>query len=570
MLSVTKQLWSLPGRRSALLAVLACAAAAPAGSQAPTPQPAGPEAVPAWLIAPATIGSEVEDRARLDQLLGRDSASGFVVRSLSSRLALRPARGAFAWAVLAPELNFVSNSDAPFSQNDGALWAGRGSNYTVRFGAAVAKGPWRLVIAPEIVSADNALVPDVDVSRFYEPPIDTTRYSTYSSPYTQYPFPMDQPFRPGYEDLSRRTLGQSAIWYEGRHVAAGLSTENNWWGPGVREALILTNNAEGFPHAFVRTPRPLRTGIGEVEARWIVGALRESGYFDKDPANDDRSLAALAVTYRPNWEPNLTLGVSRAVYAGASSGAKAFGRWLDVLQPTTRPNSRPWSDSTFTGGRDQLTAVSARWLFPRAGTEVYGELGRAEWPASVRDFLVDPTHTMGYLIGGQVARPWETVGAVWRVQAEFVSLERSTSYRYRPTQSWYTSRAAPQGYTHRGQVLGASIGPGSSQQWIAFDVIAPAWRAGAFAGRWRINADAHNIFPYPPQGAGWCEYDTAVYPGLRGGYRGPGFGLVNAELLLGNRLNYLYQSTPYCPGGPLRTDLRNTTLRFSITPGRFR
>jgi hypothetical protein len=432
----------------------------------------------------------------------------------------------------------------------------------------VARGGWHLVVAPEVIGSHNAVFPDVEPGR-YRPIIDTERYSIYSSPWMQHPFPMDQPFRPGPDQLLTVDLGQSALWYERGGAAAGVSTENEWWGPGARDALILTNNAGGFPHAFVRTARPLRTRVGEFEGRWIAGVLSESDYFDLNPDNDSRTLAAAAVTYRPSWEPALTIGASRAVLATTSSGATALLRWTDVVQPTTRPNARPWSDSSFTGGRDQLTSVFARWLFPRAGAEVYGELGRAEWPANLRDFLVDPTHTLGYIFGGQVARPWSRVGAVWRLQTELAFLERSTSYRYRPTQSWYSSRAAPQGYTQRGQVLGASIGPGSSQQWVALDLIAPSWRAGAFLGRWRLNADHNAIIPYPP-GTGSCEYDVTLYPGVRGGYRAAGLGSINAELIFANRMNYLYQNSSGCPRGADMVDLRNRTIRLWVTPGRFR
>ena len=531
--------------------------------QTPAPAPTHPV-----ILAPA-IGSDAEDRARLDQLLGRDSTDGFVVRSLSSRLRFPQADSGLTLRVLAPELGIIDNSTLPFSQNDGALWAARGLSFHISAGVALGYGRFRLVLAPELVSTKNEKFQDVDTRQFYRPIIDPTRYSLDASPWLQHPFPADQPFRRGEGSITMLDPGQSAFWYEGRYVAAGVSTENQWWGPGIQNALIFTNNAGGFPHAFLRTARPLRTGIGSFEARWLVGALTESHFFDFDPTNDTRSLSAAAVTYRPVWSPDLTVSVSRAVFAAASGPGKALLRWTDVLQPTTRPNSRPWSDTTFTGGRDQLTAISARWVFPRAGTEVYGELGRAEWPASLRDLFVDPTHTMGYLMGAQIARPWERIDAVWRFQGEFTFLERSNSYRYRPTQSWYTSRAAPQGYTQRGQMLGASIGPGSSEQWLAVDLVSPTWRGGVFAGRWRLNADHNAIIPFPP-GTGWCEFDVNLYPGMRAGYRDRRYGVVNAEVLFANRLNYLYQNNSGCPRGGNMIDVRNTTFRLSVTPMWFR
>jgi hypothetical protein len=548
--------------------LIAMAAFGPARAAAQN-APGAAESVGSGARLPPFIGSDAEDRARLEQLLGGESATGYVARSFSSRLRLASAPLTFVRGVVLPEIDLVINSEIPFSQNDGAMWAGRGLSYLVRGGATITRGRWRLVVVPELVGSTNAGFRDVEEA-FYRPLIDTSRYSRYSSPWMQHPFPMDQPVRFGVGAVARLDPGQSALWYEGKHAAAGVSTENEWWGPGVHDALILTNNAGGFPHAFVRTARPMQTRAGAFEGRWIVGALTESGFFDFNADNNMRTLAAASAMYRPSWEPELTLGVSRAVFAASSSGAKALLRWFDVVQPTTRPNARPWADSTFTGGRDQLTSVFARWVFPSAGSEVYGELGRAEWPASLRDFLVDPTHTMGYVIGGQWARPWRRRGAVWRFQAELTSLERSTSFRYRPTQSWYTSRAAPQGYTQRGQVLGASIGPGSSHQWIGIDLVSPTWRVGAFAGRWRLNVD-HNTEivhyeRYP--GKGWCEYDVNLYPGIRAGYQGGGIGAVNGELILGNRMNYLYQNEGGCPRNDNMRDVRNATIRLSITPPR--
>ena len=314
---------------------------------------------------PPFIGSDAEDRARLAQVLGAESASGYVARSFSSRLRLASSPMELVSDVVLPEIEIVINSEIPFSQNDGAMWAGRGFSYLVRGGATVTRGRWRLAVVPELVGSSNAGFRDVEES-FYRPRLDTLRYSRYSSPWMQHPFPMDQPVRPGVGGVARLDPGQSALWYQGEHAAAGISTENEWWGPGVHDALILTNNAGGFPHAFVRTARPIRTRAGEFEGRWIVGALTESAFFDFDPDNNSRTLAAASATYTPSWEPALTLGVNRAVFAASSSGLRALLRWFDVVQPTTRPNARPWSDSTFTGGRDQLTSVFARWVFPRA------------------------------------------------------------------------------------------------------------------------------------------------------------------------------------------------------------
>lgn len=549
--------------RAVLLASLALGAAA-------TPATAQRQSfAPVWEVDTLpTIGSLAEDRARLRQLRGTSETDGWLARSLSARLGLTalPA-DSLGWRLLAPELYVVHNSALPFSQNDGLLWAGRGYSYRVRGGVAGTLGKLHAVIMPELAVAQNDSFADVDISQWHRPFMDWGQRSPFASAWNQYPASADVPVRFGSNAYDQASLGQSSLWYEDFGMAAGISTENLWWGPGVHDAFIMTNNAAGIPHAFIRTARPLRTGVGDFEGTLIVGALTESDFYDYDPDNDSRSISAGVITYRPAWERGLTVGLARAVYAPVSSSLSSLGHALDVFGAFHRPGSRSMLDSAFTGGRDQLTSVFARWVFPRYGTELYGELGRVERPANLRDLLVDPQHTRAYLYGGQFAKP---IGdAALRVQLEFAQMEQSPSYRYRPTQSWYTSRAMPQGYTQKGQVIGATIGPGSSHQWFAVDYVAPTWSAGVFAGRWRFNTDAMFSSIDYPLGTGSCEYDTTLYPGVRGSHDSQLLGFVQLDAIWGTRLNAFHQNNSGCPapdqGRHLR-DVRNLTFRVTIAP----
>ncbi|HEY0970510.1 MAG TPA: hypothetical protein VGE02_05985 [Gemmatimonadales bacterium] len=544
------------------VAFAACVPAALA-AQSPAPEPAR-DTLLSLVEAPA-IGSDLEARSRLRQIVGIDSTAGFLTRSLSSRLTLPASADSVFWRVLAPELYAVGNSAFPFSQNDGALWAGRGPSVRLSAGVAASWGPLRVILAPELLRSKNSGFEDVDETRWWRPAMDLSVYSPWASPWHRYPFSLDGPERFGDGRLTELSPGQSSLWGEWGSLAVGVSAENLWWGPGIHDALVMTNNAGGVPHAFVRTARPVRTGVGDFEGRWLVGKLSESDYFDLDSSNDTRSLAAAVVTWRPRWEPDLTVGVARAVFAATDESWKVLGRWTDVWQPGDRPNSRPWSDDSYTGGRDGLTSLFARWVFPSQGGEVYTEIGRAERPASLRDFLAAPNHTMAYILGGQLARPFDAVDGHWRIQAEFLQNEQTPTYRYRPTHSWYSSRATPQGYTQRGQVIGATVGPGSSHQLLAADVIAPTWSAGVFATRWRRNTDMWFTVPYP-WGTGSCEYDTMLSPGVRGSYRWSGVGMVRAEMLFTNRLNAWNQNNGGCPEVTHARDVRNTTLRLWVTP----
>src|SRR6185295_3864391 len=152
-----------------------------------------------------------------------------------------------------------------------------------------------------------------------------------SSPWHTRPS-IDAPLRFGTHRLSFGDPGQSTIGARFGAITAGISTENEWWGPGIRYAIILSNNAAGIPRAFVRTSRPVRTGIGVLEARWFLGGLFESPYFDRSPADDRRAITALAATWTPAGASDLTLGVTRAVYAPLARWGNIFAHMFDVVR----------------------------------------------------------------------------------------------------------------------------------------------------------------------------------------------------------------------------------------------
>jgi hypothetical protein len=331
----------------------------------------------------------------------------------------------------------------------------------------------------------------------------------------------------------------------------------------VRNALVMSNNAPGVPKLFVRTARPVATPVGEVEARYVLGSLATSAFFETtDEPNRGRSLTAAAVTLRPAGVPTLTLGLTRAVFAQLGRGDLLLGHGLDVLGSTGRPNAISLRDPYQAPGRDQIFSLFARWVLPDDGFESYAEWGRAEMPINVRDLLVSPNHTQGYTLGLQYARPLPRPESTVRVQAEFTNVAQSSTFRQRPTGSWYTSRAVLQGYTQRGQVIGAAIGPGASSQWLAGDVLRPGWSAGVFAQRIRWDDDA-NFFA---EQRASCTHDVSLVGGVRGSGR-LRVGTVTGSIALADRLNTFFQNNAACfSSRNARVDTHNTTLSLTFVP----
>lgn len=507
---------------------------------------AAAEGAPAQLLPAPGIGEPAGERLRTEQVLGRAPTDGFLLRRAEPEDVEDP-----GWALLAPDVTVAWNSALPEGENDGLLWAGRGASMRLRAGAVARRGPVKLTLAPELAYMRN-------LGFQVRPGADSTR-SGFSSPFYVGRQSADLPLRMGTEPLVFVHPGQTTLSVDAGRVRLGASTANQWWGPGVRNALLLSNHAPGFFHLFAETAEPIRTPAGALEGRWLVGSLVESLYFDDDGGNDLRSLSGLVLTLRPAGLETLTLGLARTVVApldglGALPGDfhHALTRW-DGL-----PGSPGGEDPPATDG---LTALFARWIHPDAGVEVYGEWARAEPPGSVRELLTAPQHSQAWTAGLQWAEALDDDGRRVRLQVEATNLEQTRILPDRPTPpDYYTGRAAPQGFTHRGQVLGAAVGPGGSSQWLAGDYLTAEWSAGAFLERVRRNNDAL----YRRHAITFFQHDVTLSGGVRGDAR-VGGARLHGLAALGKRFNYLFQNGINRPAGLRTVDVWNLRLELGAT-----
>jgi hypothetical protein len=509
-----------------------------------------------WAVPLVILASPSEDRLRVDQLLGRASSEGYLIRSPST-LSPPPMRGGSRSeaALIPPRIRAVWNSALPFSHNEGPMWAGRGGSVQVTAGMRVRFGIASLILAPQLELRENRAFQTIPY-----PSGRTPERSEFASPWYGPPESMDLPLRFGEDPATYVDLGQSSLTIDLGDVAAGVATENLWWGPGIRNAIVMSSHAPGIPQLFLRTDRPIRSRLGSLEGRWIVGRLSESGYFDTVSANDSRSISGLVLTFTPALAPELTIGGARAVFASMEDRGWAltpFDVFRNVGRPNAVPEEEPLPDRT---SSDQIFSLFGRWIFPESGFEAYGEWARFEQPASVRDLLIYPNHSQGYTVGLQWARPVRGTGAL-RLQAEFSYLEPTSTFRQRRVSSTYASRSVPQGYTHRGQVIGASIGPGASSQWFAGDYLGDRARIGAFWGRIRRNNAV--LATATPFVATILHQDVTVFGGVRAGYRlGPMEAV--AEFTSGLRYNYLFQNPSIDTRTPEGVDVWNRTIELYL------
>lgn len=510
-----------------------------------------------------SLGSSTEDRLRTRQVMGQETTEGYLLRTasvLSTPLdsMQAPIDQGVRWRfdVLPVETHVVWNSDIPFSKNDGALWAGRGVNTLHRVGFRTTYKALQIIFAPELTHSQNRPFPifegaDPDRSRF-------------SSPWYVGRTSADLPLRFGDQRLTAFNFGQSSVTVAYRGLSGGLSNESMWWGPGVRNALVLSNHAQSIPHVFVRMNRPINTSLGTLEGRIIVGTLTESLFFDKVFKNDRRSVSGGVVTLTMPFDPNLTFGIERLVVRPMEALTSLPGRAADLLVQwdelvCVKPprvvgeGCNPRSD--------HLTAVFGRWIFPESGFEMYAEWSRTEMPGSVREWLTTPHHTQGYTIGLQWVGGNNSDDSYLRAQLELTGLDQNRVRFDRPEPpDYYSGRATPQGLTQRGQVLGAAIGPGGSSEWLAIDYFRKGRSAGGFLSRTRWDNDAL----FRQKHANFFRHDFSLMAGVRGSFT-LGTLEIQGEWTVAKRFNYLFQQGRSNPGGFRTINIWNKTLDLYVS-----
>ncbi len=480
-----------------------------------------------------------------------------------SRMSADSAPRPFRVAAVRPELLVTTQQSFPLPANDGPMWAGKGLSYSLTGGIAVCgqNARWGAIIAPTYWYTGNADFTLPDNPEFV-PPL-RQDHSPWASPYHYMPRSLDAPRRFGNASLRRFEPGALAVWFRAPRYEVGFTTESEWWGPGQYNALLLSSQAAGSPRVYVRTSRPIRAA-GELDLRYFLGGLSFSPYFFIEKEDSTRMLSGISAVWRPSFEPGLSIGAARLVAAPILGNG-----WLrhiaDPIIPVGTPNALPYSDKTQNAGRDQLFSIFANWRLPADGTELWFEWARAELPSGLRDFVESPNHTQALTLGLQHVEPLRRKDWTWRVGAEYSQTNQSSTYRERPTGSWYTSRAVQGGFTQKGQVLGAMIGPGSVTQRLSLDFAGPSHSIGLFAYRIKWDDDAFYTIPRP-NGNGLCKHDVSLALGARGSILTRA-GWFETTVTSQNRLNIYWQALGLCfQNEELQIDQRNLSLEFRFHP----
>ena len=359
------------------------------------------------------------------------------------------------------------NSDHPEGLNDGAMIPARGYQTLVSGGVYAQLGWLSIQLNPEFVYAENKSYPGFS---------DEQPDAVWSNYYKYYLNQIDLPERFGESAYKKIFWGQSSIRITRGALSIGVSNENLWWGPGIQNALLMTNSAPGFKHITFNTVKPIRSIIGSFEGQLIAGRLEASGYPNIDPKrlllhkvtytakpDDWRYINGLVLSYQPKWVPGLFLGVTRSFIIYEKDLGKGIGDYLPVITPVLKKAAGDRSEDV--KKRDQLASVFMRWIATESHQEIYFEYGHEDHAYNSRDLMQDPTHTSAYLLGFKKLIPLKKhKNEFISFSMELTQLEKKHTSRDAGGDIWYVHTQVRDGYTNNGQLLGAGIGPGSNMQ----------------------------------------------------------------------------------------------------------
>ena len=479
------------------------------------------------------VGAVTEDYYRRAQLFGEaDTNVSFTVRPIFPKLSTtkplepfypdlkekREERSGGKWQdgkliieALPVTIQTQFNSHHPYGWNDGSMIPAKGFQTLVSAGVYGQLGPITFQLKPELVAAENKAFETFNNNQYDV--IFARYYDIYNN--------IDLPARFGDQGFNRLHWGQSSIRLNYKAISFGLSTESLWWGPGIRNSLLMSNNAPGFPHLTLNTLHPVNTPIGSFEGQLISGRLNNSNfspltpdknYFGSNlyvPKPDDwRYITGIVITWQPKWVPGLFLGMNQVqqVYSKNIIGLRDYLPLFLPFDLTSAPDIA-------INRKDQIASGFMRWLWTREHAEIYFEFGHFNNTKDLTQSFLSPNTSRAYTFGLRKLLPFgKSADENLLIGLEVTQMQENSIDKIKAGYAWYVSKGIRQGYTNQGEVIGAGIGPGANIQSLNVSWLKGLKRIGLQLERYVHNNDFYYYAFYDSQDYGrhWVDLSAAL------------------------------------------------------------
>ncbi|MGI5092441.1 capsule assembly Wzi family protein [Treponema socranskii] len=453
-----------------------------------------------------------------------------------------------AWKIYGPEWYNSFNTAAPYGQNDGALWQGRGYNTSLTGGARFEAYGVEMTLKPQLSFSQNMAF-DLMASNYdskygyfwgYDPNIG-----------------IDAPQRFGDKPFFMFDWGDTEIRYTWKTLTVGFGTQNIWIGPAYLNPVLHSNNAPSYPKLDLGLRRTSihipKVGwyVGDVEARIWTGYLSESKYFDNDSSNDHNMIHGFTFAYSAPYI-GLTLFANRICLV----------KW----KPQNIKYIIPLESNTHIGetdaGEDQKMSFGFDWVYPNAGIELYAEVG-------IDDFF------SGGFIKGLSRYPFDSMVSTFGIK-KTVNLPFAPQFKgeiifeysdFDEPRNRISSKSKyafnmhyqiKQGLTNKGQPLASPLGNGGNSQTLKFILYYPKGISSLTIAR----SNPDNTFMYwrVANKNGWYKADLTIIAAST--------YFVTPALSVFGALGWDWKINPYYD---IKTDVENmhnfilqTGLKFNI------
>lgn len=371
------------------------------------------------------------------------------------------------------------NSNRPYGWGNGPMIPNKGLQYYGSLGFYSKIFIFNIQFQPEFVIAQN--LPFDGFSNEFNLDVIRSRFRIFNFG--------DYPERFGSGTYTNFSWGQSKVTAQYGAFEAGISTQNIWWGPGQWNALIFSNNAQGFPHLTINTVKPAKTFLGYFEGQILSGRLENSGIlptqvqdlnnrFFRQFTGDWRYLNAINISYNPKWIPGLFLGATRTFQQYNASRGNTFNDYFPVFEFFTKERVFEETGSSIdfdNEGKDQQISVYGRIVSKKAKAEVYFEYGRRDHSFNWREAVLNPEHARAYLFGFNKLFFLPDMVKLIQVRGEITHQQESVNRYIRYPGllgglSWHTHNRA-RGFANYGQAMGVGIGTGSNVQTVEISLV---------------------------------------------------------------------------------------------------
>lgn len=393
-----------------------------------------------------------------------------------------------------PEWYNSYNSASPYGQNDAALWQGRGYNTKLTGGARLEAYGFEITLKPEIDFSQNKAFD------YPHPNYSGGLYEGKAGDFGDYSLgTLDAPQRFGDKAFSTFSWGDSEVRYSWNNLTIGFGTQNIWLGPAQVNPIMHSNNAAGYPKLdFGLRKQSLNIKdiwLGNIEFRYFIGQLSESDYFDNNEENNKSLNSTISVAYEVPFLPGMTVGLNRSM----------LSHWSDRDSYTMWGILVPWIQSKAGFDQsDQRASVVANYFAPKGGLDIYLEWGKNDYNSGKDNLLRYPFHTQAITAGFKKAIDYEKYPSLHgQFIFELIYIETSMDYHF--FYDWggwgndfYSHHLITQGYTNKGQYLGAGIGAGGNSQYVGYKLYYPKGYTSFFVQR--TNPDLNYFYFMAPRG----------------------------------------------------------------------